>query len=259
MCKICDLPSSHFDTAMVLGKYQVNYFLCPECGLVETEPAYWLAEAYADAIVLSDIGLLGRNLKLATTARIVIRAFFRGDRKFIDYGGGYGMFVRLMRDAGLDFYRYDKYCQNLFAAGFDADENRTESYELLTAFEVFEHLVDPLTEIRMMLSMSPSILFTTELLPSKNPPRPHEWWYYGLGGGQHLTLYTRESLELLAKKLGLRFYTSNGLHLLTTKNVSNLAFRVLSSSPVRRLAKSFWPARRSLQDSDYLLLTGVRK
>ncbi len=50
------------------------------------------------------------------------------------------MFVRLMRDNGFDFYRSDRQCENLFAKGFEASLDVSPSYELLTAFEVFEHL-----------------------------------------------------------------------------------------------------------------------
>jgi hypothetical protein len=50
--------------------------------------------------------------------------------------GGYGMFVRLMRDGGFDFHREDPLCDNLFAQGFDRQDDGT--FELVTAFEVFE-------------------------------------------------------------------------------------------------------------------------
>ncbi len=40
---------------------------------------------------------------------------------FLDYAGGYGVFTRLMRDIGFDFYWHDPYTQNLFANGFEKD------------------------------------------------------------------------------------------------------------------------------------------
>jgi 2-polyprenyl-3-methyl-5-hydroxy-6-metoxy-1,4-benzoquinol methylase len=39
--------------------------------------------------------------------------------------------------------------KNMFAVGFD--DQGDQDYELITAFEVFEHLVDPMTEIENML------------------------------------------------------------------------------------------------------------
>lgn len=56
------------------------------------------------------------------------------------------MLVRVTRDLGFDFYWHDKYCDNIFAKHFVA--NRESRFALLTAFEVFENLVDLLSEIK---------------------------------------------------------------------------------------------------------------
>ena len=71
--------------------------------------------------------------------------FFDPKAKFLDYGGGYGMLVRLMRNYGFDFYYFDKYCQNLFANGFDLKDSACSRFELLTAFELFEHFSEPVS------------------------------------------------------------------------------------------------------------------
>ena len=47
--------------------------------------------------------------------------FFKSNGSIVDYGGGYGLLVRLMRNSGFDFYRYDPYCANFFAKGFEVD------------------------------------------------------------------------------------------------------------------------------------------
>jgi hypothetical protein len=256
MCKICEGVSDLFDTETVLGKYDVKYFRCPQCGLIETEAPYWLGEAYSEAIVQSDVGLVGRNIGLVQPARMVIGVFFDSAGRFVDYGGGYGLFVRLMRDAGFDFRRYDRYCPNLFAKGLDVVPDENERFDLLTAFEVFEHLVDPVKELDLMVAMSSNILFTTRLIPMRNPPRPKDWWYYAVDGGQHITLYTRESLSSLAKKKGLNFYSVGELHLLTKETLSPLMFRLLVSGKAACLARFLAPGRRSLSPDDYYRLTG---
>ncbi len=48
-----------------------------------------------------------------------------------------------------------------------------------------------------MLNFSDNILFTTYLVPNSNP-KPNEWWYYGPDHGQHVSLFTEKSLNLLA-------------------------------------------------------------
>jgi hypothetical protein len=258
-CKICGTVASELAQAVVLDKHNVRYFCCPDCHFVQTEDPYWLAEAYSSAIGKSDIGLVSRNVQGAELVKPLILAFFDDRGKFLDYGGGYGMFVRLMRDAGFDFYLFDRYCENLFANGLSIDQPDSDAFELVTAFEVFEHLVDPLAELERMRRFSASILFSTALVASP-PPRPGEWWYYALEHGQHVALYSLRSLEVMAQRFGLRLLSDgNSLHLLTEKNISRWAFRALLNRRVLPLAKRWLNRRmrgRSLLPKDYERIVG---
>lgn len=223
-CRICASPVVHFAKATVLKKYEVQYFKCERCGFVQTEQPYWLEEAYSDAIVDIDIGPVNRGIQGAEKAKALIVCFFKAHEKFVDYGAGYGIFVRMMRDLGLNFYYYDKHCENIFAKGFEVTES--EHYELLTAFEVFEHLENPVEELQKMLAYSRNIFFTTELMPSSYP-KPTEWWYYALDYGQHISIYTHESLRILAEHVGLNFYSNGFFHLITEKKISNRVFHLV--------------------------------
>ncbi|MCL6435411.1 MAG: class I SAM-dependent methyltransferase [Leptolyngbyaceae cyanobacterium HOT.MB2.61] len=244
-CKICQSYSSKFGSARVLGRYIVDYFQCSECGLVQTEEPYWLEEAYLEAITPTDVGLVFRNQLSSAIASNVIFNMFDHEKIFLDYGGGCGLLVRLMRDLGYDFYWHDKYCKNLFAQGFEADAISHPNYELVTAFEVFEHLVNPIDEIASILESSQNILFSTTLLPSENP-KPGEWSYYALHEGQHIVIYTIQALRMIANRFQLRLY-SNGstVHLLTAKEVDPAMFEQLVS--VQRLDQR----KASLLESDY--------
>lgn len=254
-CKICSSNSDYFANGKILCKYEIKYFKCRNCGFIQTEDPYWLNEAYTEAINKSDVGLVGRNLFLSNISKAVICAFFKVDEKFIDYGGGYGLYVRLMRDQGFDFYHYDKHCKNLFAVDFEAGKNN--QYELLTAFEVFEHLVNPIDELEKMNLFSKNMLFTTELIPSRIP-NPDEWWYYGLDHGQHVSFYTEKSLSIIAKKLSLNLY-SNGksFHLLTSLEIPSLLFKVLSRHKAANLFNKFFN-KKSLIPYDYKKITGKK-
>ncbi|MEB3281500.1 MAG: methyltransferase domain-containing protein [Lyngbya sp.] len=229
-CKICNSESHFFETALVLNKHQVNYFQCSNCGFVQTEEPHWLDEAYLTPIANSDVGLISRNLSLSRLTEKLILNYFNIKNKFLDYGCGYGLMVRMMRDLGFNFYGYDKYCQNLFAQRFVAELE--ESYELATAFEVFEHLVNPLDEIEQILKFSKNILFSTQLLPPNNP-KPNEWWYYALHEGQHISIYTPQSLSIIAEKFSLNLYTNgSSVHLLTEKKLPSNVFETLYNSPL---------------------------
>jgi len=259
LCKICGRPSSAWSKALILKKYTVQYYCCEQCGFIQTEEAYWQNESYADAIARNDIGMASRNIAMTGLTCAIILSFFGCNARFIDYGGGYGLLVRLMRDRGLDFYHYDRYSQNLFAQGFEADKEGTRQYELMTAFEVFEHLTNPMDEIKQMLRFSRSILFSTFLVPVP-PPALESWWYYSLDHGQHVALYTLQSLKVLAQKLNLNLYSNqHSFHLLTDKKLSQTAFRFISRGMVLRLVNFMLRKRlahRSLLPSDYMELTG---
>ena len=53
-----------------------------------------------------------------------------------------------------------------------------------------------------------------ELLPT-NIPQHNEWWYYAPTSGQHIAFYSKSTLEFLAKKYNLFFYSTGFLHLFT--------------------------------------------
>jgi hypothetical protein len=91
---------------------------------VQTENPYWLEEAYNSAITSLDIGLLKRNNYLVKEISPIIDCCFPEASTMLDFAGGYGAFVRLMRDEGYNFYRQDVYCDNLFTKHFDITDSK---------------------------------------------------------------------------------------------------------------------------------------
>jgi hypothetical protein len=257
-CRICSVENiDFFSRAIILGKHDVRYFRCINCGFIFTEDPSWLEEAYSEAITGSDVGLVTRNIQLAQIARLVISCFFGKKGRFLDYAGGSGLLVRLMRDSGLDFYWHDKYCRNIFARQFEGLVDGKGTFELLTAFEVFEHLVDPLTELKKMLSLSRNVLFTTQLIPAVCP-KPGEWWYYGPEHGQHISFYSMKSLKIAAMRLGVNFY-SNGssMHLFTDRKLPKQLFYIIARSKTAMLLSPFL-RKRSLLADDFSSTSGSK-
>jgi hypothetical protein len=254
-CRVCSSENiDPFSRATILGKYEVQYFRCRYCGFTFTEEPYWLDEAYSDAIAAGDMGLVRRNVRHSEIVRSVIAMLFDAGGKFLDYGGGYGLFVRIMRDAGYDFYRYDKHCANLFARNFEAEDIGDGPISLVTAFEVLEHLANPVEELDKMLAFSRNLLFATELMPD-TAPGPDEWWYYGLDHGQHVSFFTNRSLRILAERFSLHLCTNGrSMHLLTEKNISPIIFKAVACFPVARVLAAIC-RRKSLVWSDYSRIT----
>jgi hypothetical protein len=205
-CVVCDSQFTYFATGRVLDKYDVDYQLCSGCGLLALPSPFWLDEAYEQAIYVGDASLLRRSRRLALATSVLIRSEGLRDGRFLDWGGGYGTFARMMRDKGFDFYTTDAYAQNVLAPSFDGDEK--ESYDLVTAFEVMEHLVDPYADLLEVSKSNDRLFFTTQLLPETIPP-PGNWWYYAEGSGQHIAFHTKKSLQILGERLGYKV-SSNG-------------------------------------------------
>jgi hypothetical protein len=255
ICKICQTTAVKAFDAKVLYQYDAAYFRCPACGFLQPETPHWLSEAYGSAITSLDLGLLKRNLELREVVAAVARTYFNADAPMLDYGGGYGVLVRLMRDKGFHFYRQDIYADNLFAKYFDLADAGVQRFELLTAFEVFEHLEDPRAELEKMLAYSDNILFSTELQPHENPT-PASWWYILPEIGQHISLFSRQSLVVLAATFKLRYYTNGkNLHLFTRKKIAlPLLFKALSYHQISGLYNTVLPSRKTLLHADFELI-----
>jgi hypothetical protein len=104
-CNVCKTEMKHEFSEKILFKHLVNYYCCPNCQLLQTEKPYWLSESYGDAIVDADTGLIARNVSISKkVASVIYFLSNKKNEKFLDYAGGYGMFTRIMRDYGFDFY-----------------------------------------------------------------------------------------------------------------------------------------------------------
>lgn len=227
-CKICEGVSEKLFVAKVLGKHDVCYSKCHTCEFIQTEVPYWLDDAYSKAISELDVGLVSRNLKFSEILDPILNEHWGKTARYLDQGGGYGLFVRLMRDRGFNFYRQDTYCQNLFASGFDVEDlGNSENFSLITAFEVFEHLVDPIDEIRRMFQTADSILFSTHLQPDKEITKADDWWYFIPDTGQHISFYSKRTLSYLADKFNKSLYSNDtNLHLLCNREIKIAQFNL---------------------------------
>lgn len=238
-CGICGVAAKHAFSANVLLKHHAEFYRCVNCGFLQTPSPGWLAEAYSDAIVAADTGLVDRNIKLSRVCSALFFFLFPRRGKFLDIAGGYGLFVRIMRDIGFDFFWSDKYCANQLARGFE--DAGGSGYTAITAVEVIEHVPDPLEFIRSALatSGSDSIVFTT-LLYSGSVAPPPTWWYYTFDTGQHVSFFQRRTLEFMADALGLHLHTNGSVHLLTTRKISRVAY-FMTTTPRLAMILSLLP------------------
>lgn len=251
-CNLCESPTADFGALRILGRFDARYRRCKACGFTFAENVSWLGLAYSSAIAASDTGIAVRNLKLAQMTSLLIALAFHDAKRFLDYGGGSGLLVRLMRDRGFDFWLRDKYCPNVFAGGFEAQEG--DRFDLATCMEVAEHLPDPMPTFKELATLAPALVLSTELLP-ETANRPGEWWYYAPETGQHVSFYTVAALRVIAERLQMRVATNGAnLHVLSVAPVSDSLIRLVSSRRGRVLAslavRLAGRRRRSLTQTD---------
>ena len=226
-CPLCASRAKELFSAKVLGSYLGKYAMCDACGLLFADQPNWLTEAYRNPIAQIDTGIVRRNLY--NTLRFSVLITFLLDRRsrFLDYAGGSGMFTRLMRDSGFDFYWHDKYCANVLASGFE--QQLGSSYSTVTALEVLEHVPDPRLFVETLIRETgcDNIILSTSVFKNTAPPK--SWHYYSFESGQHICFYQRRTLEYLAKTVGMQYFNGGDLHLFTRLSCSAYGFKVLAS------------------------------
>ena len=251
-CKVCGTPSDLFGETEVLRKYRVQYFRCGMCGFIQTESPDWLEEAYSSAIARQDVGIMQRNLVNCEVTSGVLNLLFPQMSTAVDYGAGHGVLVRLMRDRGFNFFWSDLHATNDYARGFECQDGST--YDFLTAFEVLEHLTDPVADLSKLMNLSENVFVSTFLVPQP-APGISDWWYYVPTTGQHIAFYTTKSLRILAARFGRHLLSVGPYHLFTKEPKSALLYRLATKPRIVRMVNHAY-RRPSLIESDFQKMTG---
>ena len=245
-CRVCGGSLEPKWQLLVLDRHEADYHECVACGCLQIPSPHWLDEAYrsegAATATNPDSGRFCRNFSAYVYLRALHHAGFLGSRPVIlDYGGGSGILTAMFSLAGFHCRQYDPYCPLPLLeperAYTDATEIPAASFDLVTALEVFEHLIDPLETIRQLASfLTPNgVIAISTGLYSRGRHGP-DWPYLSRAAGQHVTFYARQSLTVLGKTAGLEtvclFPSDEGFLILFTRR-ERKAVRTL----LRRAAK----------------------
>lgn len=196
----------------------VEYVICGGCDFsFAPEFKSWSREDFEREIYNAGYGRVDpdhADARPRANAEMLLATFGDNGRslRHLDYGGGAGLLSRLLGESGWQSESYDPF--------FDRDVRLEElgTFQLITCFEVFEHVPDVAglaTNLASLLAEDGIILLSTLLSDGElRRGHPISWWYASPRNG-HISLYSAKSLNLLAKNHGFGVASfSPGLHML---------------------------------------------
>lgn len=233
-CPVCASPADLYDVVdfnkscrqndgvhLPLSGVPVYYRRCPACAYTwAPEFGQWSDQDFLNHIYNEDYEFVDPDYLSARpqgNAGIVAQLFGKERERIrhLDYGGGNGGMSALLAQQGWDTTSFDPF------PGDGTTAASLGKFNLITSFEVFEHVPDPnvlMASLRALMDEECLVLFST--LISDGSVVPHgrlDWWYAAPRNG-HISLFSARSLAVLAEKYGLGFHSfSHGTHCFYTK------------------------------------------
>jgi hypothetical protein len=234
---------------LLLNKYRVNYYRCLSCGSLQTEPPFWLEEAYDRNLSWLDTAAAQRTLNNLAASYAVCRIL--GLKHVVDFGGSDGLLCRLLRDYSIDCYVRDRYAEVRYAQGFE--DTPFERPDLTLAFEVLEHLPNPCADLGDVFAGDPPVVLASTMAYCGEDAA---WTYLAPESGQHVFFYSERALRMIAAQRGYDAYRE-GLYVLFCRpeiRRARLARRSLRKTFIRltRLAMNVLPASGVMRDQSEL-------
>jgi len=125
----------------------------------------------------------------------------------LDFGGGLGGLVKFFRDRGIisELYEYGYAKEVAEKLGVTTCTSlEPGKYELVTAIEVLEHMLDPvptLSEICSTIRLGGHLIVTTGNL-SKHRGKIADWSYIKTNPDVHISFFSTRSLHKILKEMG---------------------------------------------------------
>ena len=225
-CSLLDVVDFNKSCEEARGKFlglagvPVYYTLCGNCGFCFTpEIAAWKLEKFEEKIYNEEYILVDPDyieIRPKVNAANLISMF--GDHarsiKHLDYGGGSGLLASLLKKSNWQSVSYDPFVDR------NVSIDQLGKFDLITAFEVFEHVPDVqrlMSNLRSLLAPNGVVLFSTLLSDGNIQVNQRISWWYASPRNGHISLFSRESLAILAKNYRFNFGSfTEGFHVFYT-------------------------------------------
>lgn len=243
-CPICSSSTSFIDVVdfnksceEIRGKYlplsgiPIYYRICSSCNFVFASDIHtWDDATFLERIYNEDYITVDPDHKMVrpkSNFEFLVKTFGVNPDQInhLDYGGGNGLLSNFLSDKGWTSKSYDP---------FPKSQTSIEvlgTFNLITAFEVFEHVPHPkklISDLLTLMSDDCLVLFSTLIIDENiRKNKRIDWWYASPRNG-HISLYSRKSLELLTGENNLIFGSfNNGFHFLLKTSVPNWASHLI--------------------------------
>jgi 2-polyprenyl-6-hydroxyphenyl methylase/3-demethylubiquinone-9 3-methyltransferase len=197
-----------------MSGYPVYYRRCAVCSFTFTTAFdAWTHADFHEQLYNGDYIVVDPDfgeLRPTKNAKVIADTFqaSRSSIDILDYGGGSGLTADLLRKQGFSAATYDPFSE--------FDTIPTQPFDLISCFEVMEHVPCPKETVARMVSLlkdSGAILFGTLVQPAEFAAIGLNWWYAAPRNG-HMSLYSTLSLVHLFQPHGMRIRSFNeGVHI----------------------------------------------
>lgn len=225
---ICNLCGGTKAKKFLDWKVKYELFQCQKCSSVSPNISHLDETEFVDSIynndlydkktyneILKNYKYRKKNFGIERFNYTVKRLKLNSKSKVLDLGCGLGYFLSVLKDKKINYKGLEPaknlsyYCRtylklNVFSTPLEEEKNN--SYNLITLFDVLEHLKDPVKYFKIinkkLKNNSYCVCYT---------PNIHSMGYALMGSDQntllpfeHLCFFDKKSFEFLAKKTGFK-------------------------------------------------------
>ncbi|MBY0430999.1 MAG: class I SAM-dependent methyltransferase, partial [Rhodospirillales bacterium] len=227
-CRLCGAPAHALFRQNVRDRIPVWFHECGACRSLQGEPGSWLEEGRARHS--ADIGRVRRSLDTAILIDVALQLLGGAASHIcLDFGGGDGLFARMMRDRGYNFFCRDPLIANVYTPFHDAVAKPVRDVAVVTAFDVLDYCADPAAALEDLFAFEADLVMASAGTWQGQGP---DWPGLGLEEGRRGFFYSPEALDTLAGRHGYHLLTDGRLHVFCRPRPTRLSY---DSAQIRRL------------------------